>query len=245
MKTDVVTIKTWTLRAIKTAAVLIGLYLIYAAATVLISGNWTALQKVVSGSSKVIGFCLPYLMILVTKSLLFLWPPILAYMLIGILTTSRWWRFYLCLSALAAAILLLNKFVFSQLDLSFDTLKQVPDIFLYIMQVYLLLLWTVPREVWNFVGGIIFAIQSLIVTVMPDLPTYFDDLGMILAIFTFIFLYINTIASVIQRIIDERVIRRSRQVVATIIKNTPLRKYVFSQQAPSRDSVPAARPPSP
>jgi len=95
------------------------------------------------------------------------------------------------------------------------------------MEIYLLLLWTVPRELWNFIGGFLLAIQSLIVTVMPDLPSYFDDLGMILAIFAFIFLYINTIASIIQRIIDERVITHSRHFVAAIIKKIPLKKFVL------------------
>ena len=225
MKTD--KIKIWTPRVIKTSIILIGLYLIYAAITVLVSGNWSALQTIFSGLFKVIHFCIPYLLILITKSLFFIWPPILAYMLIGIITTSRCWRFFLCLSVLASAIILLNRLVFSHIDFSFNTLQQVPNIFLYIMEIYLLLLWTVPRELWNFIGGFLLAIQSLIVTVMPDLPSYFDDLGMILAIFAFIFLYINTIASIIQRIIDERVITHSRHFVAAIIKKIPLKKFVL------------------
>jgi hypothetical protein len=126
---------------------------------------------------------------------------------------------------LAASIPVLHIFVLSRLSFSLETLKNVPDIILYIMQIYLLLLWTVPREVWNFLGGVIFVIQSVIVTIMPDLPTYFDDLGMIFAVFAFIFLYINTVAALIERILDKRIINRVRPIVESfVLKNSLIRQ---------------------
>ncbi len=185
----------------------------YTALQVLIHGNWSTLLKALNGISRVISYCVPYLLKLIIKSIVFLWPPILSYIIIGIITTSRWWRFYLCLCMLAVSILILNHFVFAKMDFSIETLKEIPTIFMYIIQIYILLLWTFPREIWNFIGGILFAIYSLMITIMPDLPTYFDDLGMIFAVFAFIFLYINTIASITQRFIDRRVILQSREII--------------------------------
>ena len=135
MTKDMTKIKTWTIRTLKILTIVIGLYFIYTALQIVIHGNWSAFQTILSGITKVMQFCIPYLLLLITKSLVFLWLPILAYILIGIVTTSKWWRFYLCLSVLAAAIIILNNFVFSKLSISLSTLKQVPDVLLYILVV--------------------------------------------------------------------------------------------------------------
>jgi hypothetical protein len=77
-------------------------------------------------------------------------------------------------------------------------------------QIYLLALWTFPREIWNFLGGIVWFIKSMIILILPDLPGYFDDFGAIGAIFAFIFLYLHTIASLIQRFVDTNLVTKLR-----------------------------------
>ncbi len=48
---------------------------------------------------------------------------------------------------------------------------------LVILQGYLFLLWFLPRELWNFIGLLISSVLGIIVILLPDLPTVFDDFG--------------------------------------------------------------------
>ena len=89
-----------------------------------------------------------------------------------------------------------------------------------IMQIYLLALWIIPKELWNFVSGGVWMMGSVIITVFPDLPSYFDDLGMIFGLFIFVFLYLHSVAMLIQRLVDENVIRSIRKLFSRPLKAT-------------------------
>jgi len=118
-------------------------------------------------------------------------------MLIGMATASLGWRTYALLVACAVSIIVFRYQI--QHDFSLAT---VPHLMLQLLHVYLFLLWLMPREAWNFLGGIVFFVNSILVVIFPDLPTFIDDCGAIFALFGFIFLYIHTLASLMQRIVD-------------------------------------------
>jgi hypothetical protein len=187
---------------------LIGTAVISCAASLLIHGNWNLITHLFQQGMAILRFGMPYLSKLIVLSLRYLWPPIVVYCLIGLVTKSWWWRFFLCLVALSSCIIIF-RFWFRE-HFSFVLL---PQFLLYIMQLYLFLLWTLPREVWNFLGGIIFFTSSIVVIIFPDLPGYLDDFGVIFAIFMFIFLYVNTVASVVQRLVDSYLWDESRKAL--------------------------------
>ena len=206
-----------TLKIAKILVYLGGAVIILATLGSLISGHWEILTKslevALKAIGKIVGFGTPYFLGLVTASLAVLWLPIVIYIFISIFTTSRWGRFYLCLVTLCVFILSIKATLFTDISLS-----SIPALLIYLTQIYLFLLWTIPREAWNFAGGVLWFLQSVIITVFPDFPTYFDDLGIITAIFAFIFLYVHTIASILQRIVDSWIVVGVRSGVAGLFK---------------------------
>ena len=64
------------------------------------------------------------------------------------------------------------------------------------------MLWLVPREIWNIIGLTISSLFGLIILILPDLPTSFDDFGIFGAILAFFLGYVNLVASLIQRAAD-------------------------------------------
>jgi len=176
------------------------------------SGNWNALGKVLTIIMWIVAFAVPYFLKLVTLSLAYLWFPVIVYAAIALITTSKWLRFYLSLVALSIFMLVLMKTVLPSLSFT-----DVPSVLIYIMQVYILLLWTLPRELWNFLGAIVLTVKSAIVTLFANIPGPWDDLGIVLAIFAFIFLYIHTLASLLQRLIEGRLIIRMRTSILRLV----------------------------
>ena len=61
------------------------------------------------------------------------------------------------------------------------------------------MLWLVPREFWNILGLLISSTLGVIVLILPDLPTAFDDFGIFSAILVFFLGYLNALANLIQR----------------------------------------------
>ena len=193
----------------KLTAYIAGTIVIFATIISLFNGNWEFILSLVKlgfpAINSIISFAIPRFVELILASLTCLWLPIVLYIGISIITVSQWGRFYLCLATLCGFVLTIETAVFSNISLS-----SIFEILIYLMQIYLLLLWTVPREVWNFIGGAFFLLQGIIVLVIPDLPGYFDDFGFITAIFSFIFLYLHTTASLVQRFVDTQLIAAMR-----------------------------------
>ena len=190
---------------LKTVAIVLGLGIIGACLHSIILGNWAFFGKSIALLSKTLVYCIPFLLKLMVWSLAFIWPPIIIYVLISFITVSKIWRFFLGTVALCGFILIIQHFFVPNL-----TIKNFYYIFMYMMQIYLLALWIIPKEVWNITSGFFWMIGSVIITIFPDLPTYFDDLGMIFGLFTFIFIYLHTVALFIQRVVDVKIIEKVR-----------------------------------
>jgi hypothetical protein len=163
----------------------------------LILGNaYAAIPPILlTGVTKMTASFLPFFMDLITASLLYLWQPILVYLLIAVLTRSQVWRKFWCLVGFSGFFL---TFVTA---LETSTWQEYQVLPLLILQGYLFLLWLLPREVWNIIGLLISVFLGLIVLILPDLPTAFDDFGIFGAILAFFLGYLNALASLIQRVV--------------------------------------------
>ncbi len=185
----------------KIFALIVGIPIILSTFFLITGGNYKLLGKIISPLIKIIDFGLPYLFGLILSSITVLWIPVIIYISISIITTSHWWRFFLCLVSLCSFLLVIKFIVFPNLSFS---LSAVIKASIYLVDIYLLLLWTVPRAIWNWIGGVFWFLQSAIVNIMPDLPSNLDDFGMTAAIFAFIFLYLHTLASFLQTLVDSK-----------------------------------------
>lgn len=152
-----------------------------------------------------------------------MWLPIFTYIVICLLTASRRWRLFFCLVVLSFSVLIskgtineaIANFSWSDVRGSMDDFLQVYPTLIYI---YLLLILIIPRVFWNYLGAVIWIISSFLVTVMPDLPGNLDDLGIISAIFGLIFLYINTIAYLVQRLVEPKLVALLHRGILRLLK---------------------------
>ena len=133
----------------------------------------------VTGVTKMTASFLPFFLRLMTTSLSYLWQPILVYLLIALLTKSQVWRKFWCLVGASGFLLILVATV------KHSTWKDYQMLPLLIMQGYLFMLWLLPREVWNIIGLLISLSLGLVILILPDFPSAFDDFGLFGAILVF------------------------------------------------------------
>lgn len=171
-----------------------GMVVIYNAGHILYTAYAAMPAWLMTNTGKVAVYFLPLFLELLKKSLTYLWQPILVYLAINLLTHSPFWRRFWCLVGVAWFLL---SFVSA---FEHVTWKEYSLLALLSMQGYVLLLWFLPRELWNIVGLTFSMTLGLIVLLLPDLPTTFDDFGMFGAILAFFMGYLNALASLIQRI---------------------------------------------
>lgn len=178
-------------QGIKWGLVLVGIGVIWQA--ILIVRTISPPPIVLKSVRTLLSYFLPVLWDFITASLNYLWQPIGAYLLIIFFTKSVFWRKFWCLVGVAACLLL---FMSSYNEASWKEYQRLP---LLIIQGYMFMLWFLPRECWNIIGLLIASILGVIVLILPDLPTAFDDFGIFSAILVFFLGYLNALANVIQR----------------------------------------------
>jgi hypothetical protein len=177
----------------KWGLVAIGLAILWQAAWSMREVLTTVSPVVVKSLRIAIGFFLPVFLEFIAASLYYLWQPICAYFLIALLTKSFWWRKFWYLVGVAWCVLVLASI---SNDAGWNDYQRIS---LLILQGYLFLLWLLPRELWNLMGLLVSSILGIIVILLPDLPTVFDDFGIFGAILLFFLGYLNALASLIQR----------------------------------------------
>ncbi|MCP4405764.1 MAG: hypothetical protein GY801_51765 [bacterium] len=180
-------------RCCKVAAVIGGIIVIYTVAQMFVKAD----IRLPPGSTKifksVVSAFSPLFLELLSRSLEYLWLPIVLYLLLTLLTKAVLWRKFWCLVGFSWFFLL---FVGQVQTTSWKEYHLLP---LLMLQSYLFLLWLLPQEIWNIIGLTISLILGLIVLILPDLPTAFDDFGLFGAILVFFLGYLNLLASLIQR----------------------------------------------
>ncbi len=133
---------------------------------------------------------------LLSLSLSYVWQPIVGYLLIALFLKNIFWRKFWCLVGVAWFLLL---FMTALHNAGWKEYRMLP---LLMVQGYLFVLWFFPREIWNIIGLTISLVFGLIILILPDLPTAFDDFGMFGAILAFFLGYLNVLASLLQRAAD-------------------------------------------
>jgi len=151
-------------------------------------------SAIVKGILKTFEFFWPFFLELFQASISYLWQPILACLLIALLTKSLFWRKFWYLVSLSWYLL---DFLDAAQRATWD---EYPLLTLMMLQAYLFLLWLVPQELWNLFGLSLSCVLGVVILIMPDLPTAFDDFGMFGAILAFFLGYVNAVASLVQRV---------------------------------------------
>ncbi len=182
------------LKIVRGLAVLVGLSII-----------WDAWQKVdgvtrffpptvMKGLAKTFEFFWPFFLELFQASLSYLWQPILMCLLIALMTKSLFWRKFWYVVSLSWYLL---TFLDAAQQADWD---EYHLLILMILQAYLFLLWLFPQEIWNLIGLSLSCVLGVVILILPDLPTAFDDFGMFGAILAFFLGYVNAVASLVQRV---------------------------------------------
>jgi hypothetical protein len=182
-------------KGVKVLCVLCGIVVICKAVLMVGTAYRLIPAWVVTGISKVTVFFIPLFLQLLKTSLLYLWQPILLYVLMACLTKSEFWRKFWCLVGVSGFLII---FVSKIEEFSWKEYQVLP---LLLIQGYLFMLWLLPPEFWNIIGLGISTMLGLIILLLPDLPGAFDDFGMFGAILAFFLGYLNALASLVQRVV--------------------------------------------
>ena len=183
-------------RACRLAAVLVGTIVIYRAFQVIVHADIVLPRGSAKALKTIMNAFSPLLLQLLSRSLEYLWLPIVLYLLLSLLTKAVLWRKFWCLVGFSWFFLLFIEHVQTT---NWGEYHLLP---LLIVQVYLFLLWLLPQEFWNIIGLTISLLLGLIVLILPDLPTAFDDFGLFGAILVFFLGYVNLLAGLIHRAVQ-------------------------------------------
>ena len=163
-------------------------------AVVLLSGCRTGLlQFLFKPALFIIKISFIFLSKLLVKTPGFIFPPVLLYLTASLVSCKRSSRYLSFLTLFSLYVIYFFKIIIPPSLFSFDALFRIPDIFITILQIYIFTALIIPEYFINYLGGIIFIMKGIMFVILPDLPSRLDDLGMIFALFMFIFFYINTI----------------------------------------------------
>ncbi|MBD3309031.1 hypothetical protein GF339_21660 [candidate division KSB3 bacterium] len=180
-------------QVVKGGLVLGGILILLRSAQVISSAYEAVPPLLLKGMTGIALYFFPFFVELITTSLLYLWQPIVVYMLMMLLISSTVWRKFWCLVGVAGFFLL---FVAAYEASTWQEYRLLP---LLLLQGYMFMLWLLPREAWNVVGLLISGALGLVILLAPDLPTSFDDFGMAGAVAAFFLGYVNAVASLVQR----------------------------------------------
>lgn len=143
--------------------------------------------------------CAGLIKLLFLKSLPVIWFPVLIYLVLSWFVRDHLKKkvFLFVIVSLEAAVLV--NIVLPLLTSVMFALTRLPFVFCMIIQFYMFLLFLLPNELWNFLGGFVLFLKGTAVILLPDFPTFLDDIGILFAIFFFLFLYLNTLSSLVKR----------------------------------------------
>ncbi|MCP5514960.1 MAG: hypothetical protein H7A26_05820 [Spirochaetales bacterium] len=166
----------------------------------LFSSSGFVLRLVLKTGFLALKICAGLVKLLFIRSLPVIWFPVLAYLVLSWFVRDRVKKkIFLFVIVSAEAALLVNIALPSLTSVMF-ALTRIPFLFCVTLQFYMFLLFLLPNELWNFLGGLVLFLKGSAVILLPDFPTFLDDIGILSAIFFFLFLYINTLLSIVKRI---------------------------------------------
>ena len=168
-----------------------GLFLSAYSAWQLVSSSGFVFTLVIKSGFLVLKICAGLIKLLFIKSLPVIWFPVLAYFVLSWFVRDNLKKktFLFVIVSVEAAILV--NIILPSLTSVMFALSRLPFVFCMTLQFYMFLLFLLPNELWNFLGGLVLVLKGSAVILMPDFPTFIDDIGILFAIFFFLFLYIK------------------------------------------------------
>lgn len=136
---------------------------------------------------------LPFFLQLLSASLETIWISITIYLGVSIFTRNKIFRAIICISLLCTLYLFFGSFI-SQ----FLSLRRPIDSIVYLCDIYIFILWAVPRFLWGIPGSIATIVFGSIAALLPG-PIGF---GIVSAIITFVFAYLHGLAALVQVLDD-------------------------------------------
>ncbi len=196
-----------------------GLVLSAYSAWQLFSSSGFVFRLVIRSGFFALKICAGLIKLLFIKSLPVIWFPVLAYFVLSwFVRDSLKKKIFLFVIVSVEAAILVNIILPSLTSVMF-ALTRFPFVFCMTLQFYMFLLFLLPNELWNFLGGLVLFLKGSAVILLPDFPTFIDDIGILFAIFFFLFLYINTLSALVKRIGN----RESMETAEKVFKNLILR----------------------
>ena len=157
--------------------------------------------------------CAVVLKTLILKSLPVIWFPALTYLVLSWFIRNTPARKGALLIVISLQFALIAHIVFPHNGLFLFSITRLPLVFTLILQLYMFILFFLPGEIWNFLGAVILLFKGMAVMLLPDLPSFADDFGIILAVFSFLFLYMHTLASLVKRAGEKESLERTERFI--------------------------------
>jgi len=167
---------------------------------IIVSGWYTGLNKVFIGSSFfLLKTVFLFLLRLIWKTLPLVLIPLLIYLSMCLFIKKKYIRIYVLITAFSVYSIWFVKFVLPQESI-LSTVFRLPEIICALLQIYIFAALIVPDYLVTLLGSLFFVFKSILIFIIPDLPFRLDDFVLIMTLFMFTFVYINTIVLLIKRI---------------------------------------------
>ncbi len=157
--------------------------------------------------------CLSLFRVLVLRSFSVIWLPVALYLVMSWFIRNSLIKKAVLLLVISIDLAFLANVVFPSPYSILLSFTKMPLVFGLVIQLYMFLLFFLPNELWNFLGGFVLFLKGSAVTLLPDLPSFLDDFGIILAVFSFIFLYLNTVTGLVKRAGKRESVERAEKVL--------------------------------
>jgi hypothetical protein len=168
---------------------------------ILVSDWYTPLIKVIIGSSFfILKIVFAFLLRLIWKTLPLVLPPLIIYLSVCLFTKKKYTRVYVFMIVFSLYLIWFFKFVLPHGYFLLGALIRLPEIIFALVQIYIFTALIVPDYLVTLLGSLFFVFKSILIFILPDLPFRLDDFAIIMALFIFTFLYLNTTVFLVKRV---------------------------------------------
>ena len=137
---------------------------------------------------------------LVLNTIPFIFPPAVFYLAACLFLKKRYLRYYIFLILFSLYIIWFIKVILKADFFIIGHILKLDEILTALVQIYIFTSLIMPDFMSTLISSVFFIVKSFLVFILPDLPFRYDDFGLIIALFLFTFLYLNTIVLLIKKV---------------------------------------------
>lgn len=164
----------------------------YKISAFILGGSWSAW-----GLGKFLGMLLSILRYVFSVTILHLIPPVIVYWALLLMLKNPFVRI---MAGIGCTYIF---WVIGGVIGGGYSINNVMKIIQMSVQIYLLVILIMPAELMSILGTIAAVIGSMVIYIFPDAPGTLDDISAVCALISMIFVYINTLATIIKRYSDK------------------------------------------